>query len=132
MINILTKGAESLLQEIIEHRNENGIVDADYFFKKLEAMNQAEDDLYRSCFKELSDYDLAKTHWADNGPYMISLTSAGMEYFEQKKAAEKEERKEKRNKCCVWRNSDILTVQAVRHQLIVFRRLNNGYFRKKI
>lgn len=39
MINILTKGAESLLQEIIEHRNENGIVDADYFFKKLEAMN---------------------------------------------------------------------------------------------
>lgn len=95
MINILTKGAESLLQEIIEHRNENGIVDADYFFKKLEAMNQAEDDLYRSCFKELSDYDLAKTHWTDNGPYMISLTSAGMEYFEQKKAAEKEERKEK-------------------------------------
>ena len=95
MIDILTKGAESLLQEIIEHRNEKGIVVADYFFKKLDAMNQADDELYRSCFKELSDYDLAKTHWADNGPYMISLTSAGLEYFEQKKAAEKEERKEK-------------------------------------
>lgn len=53
--------------------------------QKLEAMNQAEDDLYERCFKELTDYDLAKIHWADNSPYMISLTSAGLEYFEQKK-----------------------------------------------
>lgn len=118
MINILTKGAESLLQEIIEHRNENGIVDADYFFKKLEAMNQAEDDLYRSCFKELSDYDLAKTHWADNGPYMISLTSAGMEYFEQKKAAEKEERKEKRSSR--WHDVWVTAIGAVFGGIVTF------------
>ena len=118
MINILTKGAESLLQEIIEHRNENGIVDADYFSKKLEAMNQAEDDLYRSCFKELSDYDLAKTHWADNGPYMISLTSAGMEYFEQKKAAEKEERKEKRSSR--WYDVWVAAIGAVFGGIVTF------------
>ena len=118
MINILTKGAESLLQEIIEHRNENGIVDADYFFKQLEAMYQAEDDLYRSCFKELSDYDLAKTHWADNGPYMISLTSAGMEYFEQKKAAEKEERKEKRSSR--WHDVWVAAIGAVFGGIVTF------------
>lgn len=118
MINILTKGAESLLQEIIAHRNENGIVDADYFFKKLEAMNQAEDDLYRSCFKELSDYDLAKTHWADNGPYMISLTSAGMEYFEQKKAAEKEERKEKCSSR--WHDVWVAAIGAVFGGIVTF------------
>ena len=118
MINILTKGAESLLQEIIEHRNENGIVDADYFFKKLEAMNQAEDDLYRSCFKELSDYDLAKTHWADNGPDMLSLTSAGMEYFAQKKAAEKEERKEKRSSR--WHDVWVAAIGAVFGGIVTF------------
>lgn len=118
MINILTKGAESLLQEIIEHRNENGIVDADYFFKKLEAMNQAEKDLYRSYFKELSDYDLAKTRWADNGPYMISLTSAGMEYFEQKKAAEQEERKEKRSSR--WHDVWVAAIGAVFGGIVTF------------
>lgn len=118
MINILTKGAESLLQEIIEHRNENGIVDADYFFNKLEAMNQADDEIYRSCFKELSDYDLAKTHWADNGPYMISLTSAGLEYFEQKKAAEKEERKEKRSSR--WHDVWVAAIGAVFGGIVTF------------
>ena len=118
MINILTKGAESLLQEIIKHRNENGIGDADYFFKKLEAMNQAEDDLYRSCFKELSDYDLAQTQWADNGPYMISLTSAGLEYFEQKKAAEKEERKEKRSSR--WHDVWVAAIGAVFGGIVTF------------
>ena len=118
MINILTKGAESLLQEIIEHRNENGIVDADYFFNKLEAMNQADDEIYRSCFKELSDYNLAKTHWADNGPYMISLTSAGMEYFEQKKAAEKEERKEKSSSR--WHDVWVAAIGAVFGGIVTF------------
>ncbi len=118
MINILTKGAESLLQEIIDHRNENGIVDADYFFNKLEAMNQADDEIYRSCFKELSDYDLAKTHWADNGPYMISLTSAGLEYFEQRKSAEKEERKEKRSSR--WHDVWVAAIGAVFGGIVTF------------
>jgi len=115
---MLTKGAEALLQEIIEHRAENGIVDSTYFFKKLEEMNTAEDDLYRSCFKELSDYDLVKTHWADNGPYMITLSSAGLEYFEQKKAVEKEERKEKLSSR--WHDIFVAAIGAVFGGIVTF------------
>ncbi|MDO5332138.1 MAG: hypothetical protein Q4E99_05605, partial [Bacillota bacterium] len=97
MVDLLTKSAENLLREILDHRNNDGIVDSDFFFKKLDAMNSAEDALYRSCFKELSENDLAITQWADGGPYMITLTSAGIEYFDQKKAAEIEKKEEKKS-----------------------------------
>lgn len=118
MFSVLTKGAEALLQDIINHRGENGVVDATYFYEKLEAMNHAEDDLYRSCFKELADYDLVITRWADNGPYMISLTSAGLEYFEQKKAAEKEERKERRSSR--WHDIWVAALGAVFGGIVTF------------
>ena len=115
---MLTKGAELLLQEIIEHRSDNGIVDADYFFNKFETMNVAEDDLCRSCFKELSDYDLVITRWADNGPYMINLTSGGLEYFEQKKAAEKEIKKERRSSR--WHDVWVAAIGAIFGGIVTF------------
>lgn len=108
MIYSLTKGAESLLKEILDHRNSNGEVDAMFFCNKMEQMNCAEDDAYRSCFKELSDCDLVKIYWADGGPFMISLLSAGLEYFEQKKKAEDKEKKEK----CSSRWHDIWVAAA--------------------
>lgn len=96
MICDLTKGAEALLEEIITERNEKGVVNVVYFINKFNEMDFSEDTLYRSCFKELSDNNLVVTHWADNGPIIITLTSSGLEYFECKKAEEKEKRKEKR------------------------------------
>lgn len=91
----LSNGAESLLKEILEHRNEKGVVDAQFFFDKLDGMEYSEEEMYRSCFKELSDNELAHTHWADNGPYIITLTSTGLEYFEIKSRIKKEAQKEK-------------------------------------
>lgn len=118
MTDNLTKGAEALLREIIDHRNENEIVDADYFDKKLKAMNPAEDNLYRSCFKELSDCNLAKTLWADNGPCMISLTSVGLEYFEQKDATKKEEQKERRSSR--WHDVWVAALGAIFGGIVTF------------
>ena len=114
----LTNGAEALLKEILTQRNEKGVVNVMYFINKFNEMDYSEDTLYRSCFKELSDNDLVVTHWADNGPIMITLTSSGLEYFEHKKKEEKEERKEKRRS--LWRDILMAAIGAVFGGLVTF------------
>ena len=117
MFDVLTKGAEALLQEILNHRKE-GVVDTTYFFKKLEEMDYSEEELYRSCFKELSNYGLVITRWADNGPYMISLTSAGLEYFGHKETVEKKKQKERRSSR--WHDIGVAAIGAIFGGIVTF------------
>jgi len=118
MYGTLTDGAEKLLKEILDQRNEKGAVNVMHFIEKFNQMDYQEDSLYRSCFKELSDNDLINTHWADNGPIMITLTSSGIEYFDRKKKAEKEERKDKRRS--IWRDILMAAIGAVFGGIVTF------------
>ena len=94
MNDALSNGAEKLLKDILDHRTEEGLVNTEFFCQKFEAMTPGEDEIYRSCFAELSDHGMIKTCWADDKPYIISLTSFAVEYFSSKKELEKKNRKE--------------------------------------
>ena len=49
----LTKRAEELLKEILEHRLSNGNCDTEYWKERFESLSVADDALLRSLFKEL-------------------------------------------------------------------------------
>lgn len=85
----LSKPAENILKEIIEHRYENGNCDTSYWQKKFESLSQSDDALIRSYFKELREYDAIKVGWADNYPYIIFVLGKGLSYFDEKKREEK-------------------------------------------
>ena len=85
----LTPYAENVLEEILSHRNENGSINTEYWQKKFNGFSVEEDELCRSCFKELSDNELIVTRWADNCPYHISITTKGLYYVDQKDEREK-------------------------------------------
>lgn len=97
MWDVLTPNAEQVLREILSHRNENDSFDTEYWSEKFNSFSFEEDNLCRSCFKELSENDLVQTRWADNCPYIISVTSKGLAYFERKTQAENEAKKERRS-----------------------------------
>ena len=59
-----------------------------------------QDTLLRDTFRELRECGYVKTRWADNIPYYLSLTVDGHNYFTNKKAAKKAERKLSRRE---WR-----------------------------
>lgn len=86
----LTPNAERLLQEILDHRLENGNCDINYWSRRFTGLSFADDSLLRSQFKVLSDYELIRTSWANNRPYIILITEYGYSYFEQKQKLEKE------------------------------------------
>lgn len=79
----LTKNAEQLLVEIIEHRNQNGVVDLNYWSDKFNKLSSQENLFLRSSFKELSDAELIKVMWASNAPYHMTITSKGTSYYEE-------------------------------------------------
>ena len=56
--------------------------------------------LLRETFRELRECGYVKTQWADNIPYYLSLTVDGQNYFTNKKAAKKAEKKLSRRE---WR-----------------------------
>ncbi len=78
----LTPNAERLLQEILDHRLENGNCDINYWSRRFTGLSFADDSLLRSQFKVLSDYELIRTSWANNRPYIILITEYGYSYSE--------------------------------------------------
>lgn len=84
----ITKKAEELLKEILEHRNENGICDSQYWKDRFESLPLTEDAILRSLFKELKEADMISIRWADNYPYIIQLLANGISYFDEKKLFE--------------------------------------------
>lgn len=67
-MEFITKEAENLLFEIIEHES-----DGNYWAERFEAADHREDTILRGCFKELKDNNLVHTTWADNIPVIIQV-----------------------------------------------------------
>lgn len=84
----LTKRAEDLLKEILEHRLSNGNCDTKYWRERFESLSVADDALLRSLFKELKEADMISTGWADNYPYILLLLGNGISYFDEKHISE--------------------------------------------
>lgn len=85
----LSPNAEKLLQEIIEHRFQNGMPDLDYWKKRFTESNFEADARLRSLFKELSDCNMVNTQWAEGYPYSIIVTDRAFSYVELKERFEK-------------------------------------------
>ena len=102
----LTTNAESVLQEIMDNRLPNGSCNDDYWAKRFEGLEYAEDTQLRSIFKELSDAEMITCNWYDDVPCYLTVLNNGSSYFEMKKAAELQEKKEKRSN----RRHDLLMV----------------------
>lgn len=95
--------AEKLLEEIVSLKNNQ--LDSDtYWHNRFESLNNDDDIILRSLFKELKESDLIIVQWADNIPYILNLTSNGKYYFENKEDAEKQRKDIKLVKTA---NSDI-------------------------
>lgn len=86
-MEFITKEAENLLFEIIEHES-----DGNYWAERFEAADHREDTILRGCFKELKDNNLVHTTWADNIPVIIQVLKDGYLYQQHKQEREKAER----------------------------------------
>ena len=73
----ITRATEKLLLQIMEHCNEQGICDVDYWENRFETLSSVEDELLRDQFKELKDAGLVNTAWASDVPYQISIKNKG-------------------------------------------------------
>ena len=80
----LSSGAEQLLKEIIEHRNENGACDLDYWrirFEKLET-NFSLEVRVRNQFGILHREGMIDVQWASDIPYTLFVLDPGLAYYE--------------------------------------------------
>ena len=84
---MISKEAENLLFEIIDHESEG-----DYWSKRFDAADRREDTILRGCFKELKDNGLVDTKWTDKIPYIITVLKDGYLYQQHKEEQEKAER----------------------------------------
>ena len=80
----LTKKAEELLGEILEHRLENGNCDTDYWKDRFEEYSVSEDAIVRSLFKELREAGMISVSWYDDYPAVLMLLGNGVSYFEER------------------------------------------------
>lgn len=83
---MISKEAENLLFEIIEHES-----DGEYWSERFEAADHREDTILRGCFKELKDNNLVHTIWADNIPVFIQVLKDGYLYQQHKEEQKKTE-----------------------------------------
>ena len=79
----LTILSEKLLQEILEHRLENGSCDTLYWKERLQSASASEKKVLRSLFKELCDANMVSVKWADDYPYIIMPLGNGVSYFDE-------------------------------------------------
>ena len=86
-MTMISKEAENLLFEIIEHES-----DGNYWAERFEAADHQEDTILRGCFKELKDNQLVDTKLADNIPYIITVLKDGYLYQQHKEEQERAER----------------------------------------
>ena len=81
----LSSGAEQLLRDIFDHRNERGACDLTYWEKRFEEL-EANFDLevqVRSQFGTLHDENMINVQWASNVPYALFILDRGFEYYER-------------------------------------------------
>ena len=102
----LSPQGETLLKEIIDLQA-SGQDNAAYLSKRFDVLSMQQDTLLRDTFRELKEYGYVHIQWADNIPYYLSLTVDGQNYFTNKKAAKKTERKLSRRE---WRIAVISSI----------------------
>lgn len=88
MFKKLPNNSKQLLKEILEAADP-----AQMLADKFENCNEKEDEELRSIMRELSDYGLIETEWADNVPYYITINNSARTYFEREKEHEENLRK---------------------------------------
>ena len=91
----LSPNTEKLLQDILDHRLDNGFCDVNYWAKRFEGLNFADDALLRNQFKQLEDAEMITTQWASDVPWVIIVLENGASYFKQKRKLEKKAKEEK-------------------------------------
>lgn len=79
----LTNQAEKLLQEILEHRLEDGKCDIAYWKERFRESSSSDEYVLRSLFKELREADMISVCWADNCPFTMFLSGKGIAYFDE-------------------------------------------------
>lgn len=78
----LSKLGEELLNEILEHRDEQGNCDLNYWKKRFDGLDFSKDVLLRNLFMELKKAEMISVNWADNIPYALAVLANGIQYFE--------------------------------------------------
>ena len=78
----LSKLGEELLNEILEHRDEQGNCDLNHWKKRFDGLDFSKDVLLRNLFMELKKAEMISVNWADNIPYTLAVLSNGIQYFE--------------------------------------------------
>ena len=89
MFDYLTPNAETLLDEVLSHRDTAGNCNSDYWESRFEDLSFAEDSLLRSTFKELIDREMIFVEWAEGYPYCMAVLNFGEAYAVQKERYEK-------------------------------------------
>lgn len=84
----LTKKAEDLLKEILEHRLSNGSCDTEYWKDRFESLSFSDRAILCSLFKELKEANMISITWADGYPYVLLLLGNGISYFDEKQMSE--------------------------------------------
>ena len=101
----LSPQGEQLLDEIIELKNSDEN-ESTHWIKRFESLSFDEDSILRDTFRELKGGGYIKVFWADDIPYLLTLTLDGINYFERKKRATDV--------------SDLTTIEKSRKQYDVF------------
>ncbi len=83
-MNILSKRAEELLLEILNHRHKSGLCDTNYWRDRFGALSYSDDIILRSVFKELIACEMIHVQWGNNYPYLMNVLANGLTYFEEK------------------------------------------------
>ena len=84
---MISKEAEKLLYEILEHEN-----DAKYWSEKFKTADRKTDTILRGCFIELKEKNLVSVTWGDGVPYIIDILKDGYLYQQHKEEQKKAER----------------------------------------
>lgn len=81
----LSSGAEKLLRDIFEHRNEKGSCDLTYWKKRFDDLesNFSLEVQIHSQFSTLHNEKMIDVQWANNVPYMLFILDRGFEYYER-------------------------------------------------
>ena len=78
----LTKNCEELLRIILEHRNEQGVVDVDAINDIYDRSSASEQTLFRDRLRILQDKKMLSCFWADDKIYRLVLLENGISYFD--------------------------------------------------
>lgn len=81
----LSSGSERLLKDIMEHRNEGGSCDLNYWEQRFDELETEYDkeELLRSQFGTLKDKKMISVYWGDNVPVDLVVLDNGVAYYER-------------------------------------------------